>query len=424
MTAPTAPTQTQPVKRPSIGVRTATEADWATIQLIDEVAFGITWAEGRAEIARETLELDRTILAEVDGEPAGLASAYSMSLSLPGGRAIPVAGVTWVGVLSTHRRQGVLSALMRHQLNEVRARGEVVAALYASESLIYGRFGYGAATSAYVVTLDRAHSALRPDVPVSPDLHVRLVDAAEARPAIDHVIATARATRAGVPAMTGAFWRHFVEDLPGEREGWSARRLVLVEDADGARGYAFYRTKLDWKNEAAAGAVTVVASLCVDAATSATLWRYLTGIDLMTTVTSTGTWIEDPVLLQLADPRRATAMLVDGVFIRIVDLPGAVAARGYATHWQGVVEVRDSVIPENAGSWLITVGPDVATCTRTTAEPDLVLDVRELGAIYLGGTSLATLAAAGLVEERTAGAAAAAGRAFRAEQAPYCPIHF
>lgn len=405
----------------SFDVRPCTGADWPAVRLVDELAFGYTGDDEEDAPERAILELDRSLLAWSGNEPIGHTTAYSLQMSVPGGE-VDVGGVTWVGVLATHRRRGVLTELMRRQTVEIHDRGEPVAALYASEPAIYGRFGYGLASQRLALKVERGYGALTG--PTDPSLRTRFATLAEARLDIEHVYAATRTVRAGMPARSGPWWDRTVNDPKGRREGASALRAVVVRDGSGPRAYALFRSKDDWSSGTAEGELTILEHGSRDVAAAHALWSLLLNIDLIAVVSHQNIAVDDVLLQLLVNPRRTRPVLRDSVYARLVDLPVALAARTYDVPYTGVLEVSDGFAPWNAGRWRVSLGPDGAECTRTDAEPDLVMDQRELGAAYLGSTSLLPAAAAGRIEERTSGAVAAITRAFRHEPLAHCPFVF
>ena len=340
---------------------------------------------------------------------------HDLRMTVPGA-VVPVAGVTWVSVASTHRRQGLLTSLMTRQLADLRGRGRAVAALWASQPGIYGRFGYGPASWQLAAEVTGgaafAHgvdvSGLRVVVgPIEQDL----------APAYD----AAWGDRPGWFARTPEWWAYRLMDHEGVRGGQSSLRAVL----DGDRGYALYRTKGDWGPGGATGTVTVGEVVATDAVTEARLWRFLLDLDLVTTVRATREPVDAPLLHLVSDVRRLEPRLSDGLWVRLVSVPDALPLRRYASDLDVVLEVADDLCPWNAGCWRLTVSGGEARCTSTDEAPDLALDVRELGAAFLGGTSLATRAAAGLVTEVRAGALARTSVAFGwPGRAPHCPVVF
>jgi predicted acetyltransferase len=373
------------------------------------------------------LEFDRTLAAFDGGTPIGTAAAFSFQLTVPGRPMLPAAGVSWVSVLPSHRRRGVLNSLMHRQLADVRDRGEPVAVLWASESVIYSRYGYGCATWQADFTLRRGEGALARTVPANGGLRLRIADPAAALPELAKVYDAVLPSRPGFIARSESFWQRVVYDPPGRRGDRSPLHCVLAEDDSGPRGYALYSAVHRWDDQTSLpdSSLSVGEMVCADAAASAALSADLLTRDLATEFRIGDRPVDDPLLYQLADPRRARQRLTDGLWVRIVDVPGALTARRYSCPVDMVIEVRDDLLPSNAGRWRLTAS-DKASCVRApdSAPADVVLDVTALGAAYLGGTRLGALAAAGLVAEGRPGGVRQLSTALSWDPAPWCPVHF
>ncbi len=370
-------------------------------------------------------ELDRS-LGLWDGDRAvATAGIYSRELTVPGG-VVPCAGVTWVTVAPTHRRRGVLTAVMRRQLTELHEQErEPVAALWASESSIYGRFGYAPATWRGNLSGDVARLTLRPDV----DLGTGRVDevGVEAfRAAAVGLHDQVRRTIPGNLARDARWWDRGLRDEPGERRGTTERRHLLHAEPDGTvTGYATYRVRPAWTDDGQPdGTVLVEEVRSLTTPAYATLWRFLLSVDLVRTVRAPGASPDDPLRHLLAEPRALRSSPFDALWVRLVDVGRALAARRYPARVNLVLEVRDRFCPWNDGRWSLVGHPAGAFCARTDADPDLVLDVEALAAAWLGGVSLATLQAAGRVTEISPGAVTQAGTAFRWPVTPWCPDEF
>lgn len=411
-------------------IRPITEAEQPAFAAVDDHAFNTahTPEETRAEL--RTVEFDRT-LAAWDGElMAGQAAAYSMRMAVPGA-VIPVAGVTWVSVLPTHRRRGILRSLMHRQLGDIRARGEAVAALFASESALYGRYGYGPASLAAGFTFRGSGGRLRPDAPADPSLALRIADPSTVRAELAKVHDMVLPARPGMFARDDAWWDHRLYDPPNQRDGATPLRCVLAEDASGPRGYGLYAGRSSWDdNFVASGTLRVREMMAADPAATAALWRDLLTRDLVTEVQVAYRPPDDPLLHLLADPRQARAQVSDALWIRLTDVGRALTQRRYATETDVVIEVSDGVCPANAGRWRLRArragdaSGCAAECERTADPADLAASVRALGATYLGGTRLGSMAAAGLVTELRDGAVAELSAAMSWDPAPWCPMIF
>ena len=394
---------------------------------VDHLAFAYEPDEKTLEILPEQLEWDRCAGVErPDGSLAAVHSSYDFDLPVPGGQ-VPCSGLTWVGVRPDERRRGLLTAMIDFHFARSLERGEPVSALFAAEMAIYGRFGYGSAASDVRVKVPRG-AKLR-DVPGSEALTVRF-DTADPDKHTDLVHAVHVAAGAGRPgwitrASDGAR-RGRVVDPPAWREGGEPLRIATVHDEAGdPRAYALLRRKETWADAGPRTPVLVREAAATDPAAAHRLWSFLVDLDLTAEVSSGMLPADDPLLHLLVDLRGALPRLTDNVWVRLLDLPTALTARRYSAPLDVVLEVTDTRLPANAGRWHLETGEAGADgypvqVTKTDDEPDLCLDVRELGAAYLGGRSLAALASAGLVTEVTPGALLPAATAFGWPVAPVC----
>lgn len=405
-----------------LALRALTAAELDQVFTLDEIAFGVDpYSPETIALYREIFAPDRMI-GTFDG-PHLVAAACILDLvmSVPGGR-IPLAGVSWVSVLPTHRRRGLLTGLMRHQLHGLHETGgEAVAGLTASEPPIYGRFGYGQATSGVTVTVPRHKAALRLPPGVD-EVTVRMVGTEESSELRQEIYHRQVDARPGMVVRSVAWGRIAGADLPEHRHGSSVLRTVLAERGGAPVGYTVYRTRPE---QGAKGTVMVQEIMADDPAGYAALLRYLFDIDLTATISIDRMLPTDsPLVHQLMNPRSAEPCLHDALYLRLVDVDRALAARTYATAIDTVIEVVDDFCPWNAGRWRLVGDEKGASCERTSAEADLVLTARDLGAAYLGGVKLRALANAGWVEERRSGAVTEASRAFASDAAPWLPFGF
>jgi predicted acetyltransferase len=391
------------------------------------------WPAEAIEQERLVFEFDRS-LAAFDGDAiAGTAAAYSFRLTVPGGIA-DAAGVSFVSVLPSHRRRGILSAMMRRQLVGIAARGEAIAALFASESGIYGRYGYGCASGQLRLTIRRGEAALSPVTAGGAgtghgSVRLRAARPAELRGELATVYDSAVPHRPGMMARDERWWQGILADPEFGRRGMGPLKCLLAGDESGPRGYALYRTKPDWAEDGLpSGSLSVRELIAADATATAALWADLLTRDLIGEVVAGQRPVDDPLLEMLADRRRARACLTDGLWIRLTDVPAALCGRRYSCAADVVIEVTDELLPANAGRWRLQCpGPadsGTASCERSTAAADIVLPVAALGAGYLGGTRLRALAAAGLVTERKRGMLARLSAAMYSDPAPWCPSIF
>lgn len=386
------------------------------------VSFGDQLTDEQWKLDELILDHDR-VLGAYDGDTlVGGGAAFSFRFTVPGGASVPTAGVTSVGVLPSHRRQGILRQLMARQLADVRQRGEPLAALFASEGSIYQRFGYGLGSLNGTVDVERERTSFRD--PVAADGQVRLVDAATAESAVRVVYDAVRARTPGFFERSDAWWRVFMADPEFRRRG-AGRKFHAILERDGQPvAYALYRIKQEWLDLGSASTLMVVELLAVDPAAYQQMWRYVFGVDLIAKIRARLGPPDHPLLLIVAEPRRLALRISDGLWLRVVDVPGALAARGYAADGSVVIEVSDEFMPEVAGRWRFTVKGGQGTAEATNEPAELALDITDLGAVYLGAFSFAQLASAGRTVEMVLGARARADSMFATELAPWCPEVF
>ncbi|TFV64919.1 UNVERIFIED_ORG: GNAT family N-acetyltransferase [Bacillus sp. AZ43] len=406
-------------------LRPATAEEWPAWLQQMAGAFGETPTGLYLETPPPVAELDRSLGLWDEGRVVATSGIYSRALTVPGA-VVPCAAVTWVTVAPTHRRRGVLTAIMRRQLTEIHEQGrEPVAALWASEAPIYGRFGYAPATVRAPLSGPAARIRLRPDVDLGSG-RVRTVDREEYQAAAGALHDAVRRFVPGNLDRGRHWWDRLLQDLPEHRHGATALRHLLHTEADGTvTGYAAYRMTEGWTDTGHPdGTLTVEEVRATSTAAYASLWQLLLSVDLVSTVRLQRASPDDPIRSLITDPRALTGPVRDGLWVRLVDVDKALAARRYPAPIDLVIEVRDEVCPWNAGRWRLSGHPAGGYCGRTDLDPDLVLGIEELGAAYLGGTSLATLQAAGRVTEVSPGAVTLAATAFGWPVAPWCPDEF
>ena len=382
-----------------------------------EAAFGSEVEDHDWERERKILPPSRSLAAYDGDKPVGFAAAYQFDLSIPGGE-LPCAGVTWVGVLPTHRRRGILRDFMRRQLEDVHGWGEPIAALWASEASIYGRFGYGLSAPGLLAKSNPRRFALKHEPPANAT--VRLTDADEAFQLFPSVYDRFRAGRAGMLSRSETWWKELRLADPKEWRRGASQKFYAVAEVDGkAEGYSTYRVKDEWEDGFAKGEVRVVELYGTSPQVELALWQFIHGIDLTEKVEVFSLDPASPLFLGVRDPRALGLRLGDALWLRLVDLDAALKARSYKPGESVVLEVTDEVCPWNAGRY--RVGDDAG---RTEDTADLALDVADLAAAYLGAFDFHRLVRADRASERREGAAEAATILFRTDLPPYCPEVF
>jgi predicted acetyltransferase len=372
-----------------------------------ELPFGDRPREDSLAAWRALIELDRTVAARDDGRMVGTAAAFSDDVAVPGGT-VAMAGVTAVGVHASHRRQGLLRRMMGQLLDQARERGEPLAGLWASEAPIYGRFGFGPATSTATVSLSTAHATFARPVGTS---GVRYLEDAEAVAAFPAIYDRARTRTPGLTSRSASYWHEWLtRDPEASRGGAGPRFQASLED----RGYVIYRVKHDWSDGLPNNTVVVNELMAADDEAYAALWRWCLDLDLVATVSAPLRPVDEPLAFLLTDPRRLrTVELHDALWLYPLDVPAALTARRYLLDGTLTLGLPDS-------TYRLTAEDGSATCMRTSDEPDLELGVGELGAVYLGGTRWSRLAAARRVRAHEPRALLRADALFSAERTPWC----
>ena len=392
-------------------VRQGVGADYEAVQAL----FGgaMMFEMSPDELGRRLFEPERTLVATDGAEIIGTTRALTRDLSVPGA-VVPAAHVTGVGVKPTHRRRGVMSSLITRQLREV---PEAIAVLWASEPAIYGRFGYGAAAwgTGYEVDLRRVGP---PSVRLRPgELGELTVD--DALKELPPILRSMQERRPGVSGRSELGWQKYLQDQPDDRNGRTARQILVHRDEAGTvDGYALWRGKMNWTPTGPANEVMLEELVAVEPTAYKALWHHLLTLDLAATLAYGYAAVDEPILQLVATPTALDRRVNESLWLRVTDVPRALAQRRYAVAVDLVFDVKDDIIPANTDRFRLTADGPSVTCDRTDAAPDLTLSVTELAATYLGGRPLTEFAATGQVTEHTPGALTKATTAFTWPIAP------
>lgn len=385
-----------------------------------ETSWGYHAGPEEREDARALADLGRTWVAFEGTAPVGVAAALAFELTMPGGAAVAVSGLTEVGVLPTHRRRGLLSALMARHLDDCRARGEVASVLIASEAAIYPRFGYGPAVTAQSATIDPRRAAFAPTAPGQSGRMTLLgpEDAAAVAPAVYDAY---RRSQPGEVSRSPAYWDVLLRDRERWRDGAGPRFVAAHEGGGGFDGYAFYRVKAGWPLGLPAFEMSVEEVVATTAEARAALWRYLLGVDLVVSLDAWSLPTDEPLRSMLADPRALGVTAVrDLLWARLCDVGAALASRAYGG--PGAALVLDVT---GEGRLRLDAGPSGAECRPAPAAvADLSVAAADLAAAWLGATSWTVLARAGRAVEHTAGAVERAARLFATDPPPHSVTDF
>jgi predicted acetyltransferase len=380
--------------------------------------FGMVPTEERMQRFVDQITLERMHAAWSDDAVVGGAGAFTFNVTVPGGD-VPTAGVSVVGVYPTHRRRGVLRALMRAQLDDAHERDEPLAALWASEETIYGRFGYGLASFCGEITLAHEYTAFAHAA--EPAGAVRFLEPEEALEAIPPVFERARLQWPGMFSRDRLWWENReIKDSEERREGAGPKRWIAYEQDGAIEGYAVYRHKPGWDGGSTIAELRVIEALGATPQALRDIWGYLLAVDWKATITASLLPPDHPLFLLLATPRRMRYRMGDSLWVRLVDVGAALSARKYSADGTLVFDVQDDFCAWNQGRWKL----DEGVAARTDDDADIALSVQSLGSAYLGGVSFAELSRAGRVEELKDGALARADALFRWDRHPWCPEIF
>ncbi|MGH2788662.1 MAG: GNAT family N-acetyltransferase [Actinomycetota bacterium] len=384
--------------------------------------FGIELRADDPERTARYLELDRTVGAFVDDELVGTTAAFSFTLTVPGGY-VPAAGITMVTVLPSHRRRGLLTAMMHRQLEDVHDRREPLAVLWASEGDIYERFGYGMATLNAPIDIERDRARFRSDQP--PTGTIRILEKDTALKTLPEIYERVCAQIPGMYARTPDWWEaHRLYDPEHDRDGGGPMNCAVLDIDGRAEAYALYRLHNEWRDTSPTGFLEVLEALGATPIATREIWRFLFGIDLMTRVKAYHQPVMHPLHFMLAEPRRLRSQVSDGLWVRVIDVKEALESRSYALEGSLVLDIQDPLLPTNHGLWRLTVEGRTTSVERTDDAADLSVPVARLGSVYLGGFTFTQWAGAGDVRELRPGAAAAADLLFHTTTTPWCPEVF
>lgn len=366
-------------------LRTATDDDWAAMAVLGATGFGEDW-DAESMDAWRTLTTPDSAIVVCDGDAViGMSGYFDLELTVPGGAVLPAAGLSFVVVAPTHRRRGVLRLMYTELHRRIADSGYPIAALTASEGGIYGRFGYGPATVDHELTIDRRFAQLHPDAPDPGG--VRLVRAADSRDEFAAIYQRWRRRVPGALARPLVLWDDLLADREKTREGGTEWQAMLHPD-----GYVLYRVH---PGEPKTARVEEFRAATADA--HAALWRALLGLDLIGKIV-VQTYPDDSLPYLLTDSRLATTTgRLDGLWLRIMDIPAVLTARHYAAEapeLSVVVSVRDG-FRSDGGRFALTIRDGRAECVPAEVEPEVELDLDVLGSLYFGTHRASSLARAG-----------------------------
>lgn len=391
------PTTAHPTAHPTnVEVRAISADERTTFFQTMSVPYGFDPTPERFERFQRVFELPR-LRAAFDGQQmVATFGSLSLKMTVPGG-VLPVAGTSVVSVAPTHRRRGILRAMIVEHLADTHARGEPLAALWASESSIYGRFGYGPASERTVMKLEKPFAKLAQ--PVSNRGSMQLVETDEAVRTFPAIYDQVVRRRPGMFERSESWWRDRVFGDPEfARRGATAHRRVLHVRNGEPAGYAIFRTRTDTVKPTE---LLVVELLGADSDAERALWQFLFGVDLIDSIAYWNQPVDDPLQWWVEQPRRMERRLEDALWVRPVDVAAALCGRQYSCKGRVVFRMRDEQCPWNEGVFRLEADNDgKACCERVGDDPEVDLTSCALGSAYLGGHRFRDLARAGMITGR------------------------
>lgn len=410
-----------------VEVRAITEGELSAWLRALDASFLLATPDGAVAYMKEFYAPGRLLGALRAQRCVGTFRSLDLEITVPGGACVHAEGVTNVAVVLDLRRRGLLSRMMRTGLDDAVARGHCLAALIASEYRIYGRFGFGPATRSAGYDIDvRRGGDLR--VAGTEDWSVEPLSLDEVREYGPGLHARFRRTQVGAISRDPTTWRRHTGELRSPHQEWTQPSALLCRGADGTpAGMALYGADGSWQHGDPDFALTVHDLFAVSPAAGAALWRHLLSTEWVTSVTASSIAPDDPLPLLLENPRACVAQAGTGedhLWLRILDVAGALEARTYDAPGRLVLDITDGQ-GYASGRFALKAGSDGHGSVSSADEPaDLAMDISALGTLYLGDQTVHRLAAAGLVAEQRTGAVSCADRMLRSAARPWCPDGF
>lgn len=396
---------------------TATLADWDEIYTMFSAALNFDGDASNpgAVMERAQWEPERSQVVRRGDKIVGTMTTVSRRIAVPGA-VVPAAHGGRGAVSLTARHNGILRTLIHRHLTEAKDHGEGITVCWASEARIYQRFGFGLGVRRVSVNVNTREA----EIPKASTADLVEGVPADVRKDLVAVYERVQREQPGWSERSVENWDYRLADFPWMRDGASSLRAIMHQGPDGEiDGYALWAATGAWGETGPTGEVRVLEVVTENTEAYTSLWKFLTSVELTRTVKVWACSLDEPLFFWLGEPRQMnTGPICDGLWVRVVDVPKALSQRRYGAPVDIVIEVDDPVLPENTGRYHLVGSPDAATCEPTDAAADISLNVRALGAAYMGGSKLTALAAAGLVRELTPGSLAAATNAFGWHQAP------
>ena len=391
----------------SIELRTSTWDDFPSVKVINARGENGYRSQVDFDAHRLVFTPDRSIMAFDGKNMVGNALSYEMDMYIPGGLS-KIAAVASVSVQATHRRKGINRSIMKYQLEDIHSRQEPLAVLQASESIIYGRYGYGMASFENNLEIEKTRSAYAIDH--VPEGQSYFIEESEAREIFPQIYAKAIENRVGMVRRNENWWEFRFRE-PGLKGGDPKSWFVKYQKNGENDGYLRYTI-----NDVELNVIELIAS---SHEAYSSLWRLCLDMDLVDIIKAEHRPADEELKWMLADPRRLVEHSCDRYWVRLVDVKKALSQRSYLVDGSLTLEVRDSFLPWNQEVVELRSESGESSCATSNRNPDIVLSAGDLGAVYLGGVNFSTLLAAGRIEEITKGSISKANLMFSTKRNPW-----
>ena len=391
----------------TIELRTSTWNDFPSVKVINARGENGYRSQVDFDAHRLVFTPDRSIMAFDGKNMVGNALSYEMDMYIPGGIS-KIAAVASVSVQATHRRKGINKSIMKYQLEDIHSRQEPLAVLQASESIIYGRYGYGMASFESNLEIEKTRSAYAIDH--ASEGQPYFIEESEAREIFPQIYSKAIENRVGMVRRRENWWEFRFRE-PGLKGGDPKSWFVKYQKNGEADGYLRYTI-----NDAELNIIELIAS---SHEAYSSLWRLCLDMDLVDTIKAEHRPADEELKWMLADPRRLVEHSSDRYWVRLVDVKKALSQRSYSVDGSLTLEVKDNFLPWNQEVVELRSESGESSCATSNKNPDIVLSAGDLGAVYLGGINFSTLLASGRIEEITKGSVSKANLMFSTERKPW-----
>ncbi len=390
-----------------IELRASTWDDFPLVKVINARGENGFRSQVDFDIHRLVFTPDRSIMAFDGKDMVGNALSYEMDMYIPGGIS-KIAAVASVSVQATHRRKGINRSIMKYQLDDIHSRQEPLAVLQASESIIYGRYGYGMASVESNLEIEKTRSAYAVDQVSEGQPY--FIEESEAREIFPQIYAMAIENRVGMVSRKKNWWEFRFRE-PGLKGGDPKSWFIKYQKNGINEGYLRYTI-----DDAELNIIELIAS---SNEAYSSLWRLCLDMDLVDIIKAEHRPVDEELKWLLADPRRLVEHSCDRYWVRLVDVKKALSQRSYSVDGSLTLKVKDSFLPWNQEVVELMSESGESSCVTSTRNPDIVLSAGDLGAVYLGGINFSTLLAAGRIEEVTKGSVTKANLMFSTTRSPW-----